>query len=127
MTMVLLLPHLPTSQECPICDIRVVTLENNLGKGGAVHHGMLCVVDADGASRFDDLEFLWRTMYDIATDWCRGGGCRELCTSCQNGHGSGGCTPWCQTCLRYLMQFQAVLTLRIAADIFSPAPTDMDL
>ncbi|KAG1850904.1 glycosyl transferase family 2-domain-containing protein, partial [Suillus subluteus] len=42
-------------------DIRVVTLEKNLGKGGAVRHGMLhargnrlLMVDADGASRFED-------------------------------------------------------------------------
>ncbi|KAK0444496.1 hypothetical protein EV421DRAFT_1801321 [Armillaria borealis] len=117
--MVLLLPRLPTLRECPICDICVVTLENNLGKGGAVHHGMLCVVDADGASWFDDLEFLWRATYDIATDWCRGGGRWKSCTSC--------CTPWCQMCPRYSMRFQAVLVLCIAADIFSPAPTDMDL
>ena len=47
-------------------DIRVVTLEKNVGKGGAVRHGMLhgrgrrlLMVDADGASRFEDLELLW--------------------------------------------------------------------
>ncbi|KAK0489314.1 glycosyltransferase family 2 protein [Armillaria novae-zelandiae] len=41
----------------PKCDIRVVTLEKNLGKGGAVRHGMLyaggerlLMVDADGAN-----------------------------------------------------------------------------
>jgi len=50
-------------------DIRVVTLEKNLGKGGAVRHGMLhargkrlLMVDADGASRFEDLELLWKAM-----------------------------------------------------------------
>lgn len=50
-------------------DIRVVTLEKNLGKGGAVRHGMLhargnrlLMVDADGASRFEDLELLWKKM-----------------------------------------------------------------
>lgn len=50
-------------------DIRVVTLENNLGKGGAVRHGMLhgrgrrlLMVDADGASRFEDIELLWEKM-----------------------------------------------------------------
>ena len=50
-------------------DIRVVKLERNLGKGGAVRHGMLhgrgkrfLMVDADGASRFEDLELLWETM-----------------------------------------------------------------
>ncbi|KAF9024629.1 glycosyltransferase family 2 protein, partial [Hymenopellis radicata] len=57
----------------PTCDIRVVTLEKNLGKGGAVRHGMLyssgermLMVDADGASRFNDLELLWTAMDDIA-------------------------------------------------------------
>ncbi|KIY44756.1 glycosyltransferase family 2 protein [Fistulina hepatica ATCC 64428] len=54
------------------CDIRVVTLEHNLGKGGAVRHGMLhasgerlLMVDADGASRFPDLELLWSAMDEI--------------------------------------------------------------
>ncbi|KAF8645065.1 hypothetical protein AX16_008123 [Volvariella volvacea WC 439] len=51
------------------CDIKVVSLEKNLGKGGAVRHGMLygggkrlLMVDADGASRFEDLEGLWKAM-----------------------------------------------------------------
>ncbi|KAJ7117730.1 Alg5-prov protein [Mycena epipterygia] len=59
----------------PKCDIRVVTLEKNLGKGGAVRHGMLfgggerlLMVDADGASRFVDLELLWDAMDKIAPD-----------------------------------------------------------
>ncbi|KAJ7696467.1 Alg5-prov protein [Mycena rosella] len=59
----------------PKCDIRVVTLEQNLGKGGAVRHGMLfgagerlLMVDADGASRFMDLELLWEAMDKIAPD-----------------------------------------------------------
>ncbi|KZP05314.1 glycosyltransferase family 2 protein [Athelia psychrophila] len=50
----------------PKSDIRVATLEKNLGKGGAVRHAMLhgrgerlLMVDADGASRFEDLEGLW--------------------------------------------------------------------
>lgn len=50
-------------------DIRIVSLVRNLGKGGAVRHGMLhgrgrrlLMVDADGASRFDDLELLWDEM-----------------------------------------------------------------
>lgn len=50
-------------------DIRVISLERNLGKGGAVRHGMLhsrgrrlLMVDADGASRFEDLEMLWKEM-----------------------------------------------------------------
>ncbi|KAF8871640.1 glycosyltransferase family 2 protein [Mucidula mucida] len=57
----------------PTCDIRIVTLEKNLGKGGAVRHGMLyssgerlLMVDADGASRFNDLELLWTAMDEIA-------------------------------------------------------------
>ncbi|KAJ7066418.1 glycosyltransferase family 2 protein [Mycena amicta] len=55
------------------CDIRVVTLEHNLGKGGAVRHGMLhaggerlLMVDADDASRFVDVELLWAEMDRIA-------------------------------------------------------------
>ncbi|KAJ7251331.1 glycosyltransferase family 2 protein [Mycena rebaudengoi] len=57
----------------PKCDIRIVTLEKNLGKGGAVRHGMLfgggarlLMVDADDASRFSDLELLWEAMDKIA-------------------------------------------------------------
>jgi dolichyl-phosphate beta-glucosyltransferase len=53
----------------PGSDIRVVTLVKNLGKGGAVRHGMLhgrgrrlLMVDADGASRFNDLDLLWDAM-----------------------------------------------------------------
>jgi len=59
----------------PECDIRVVTLEQNLGKGGAVRHGMLhargdrlLMVDADGASRFEDLELLWEAMDRLVDD-----------------------------------------------------------
>ncbi len=50
-------------------DIRVVSLEKNLGKGGAVRHGMLharggrlLMVDADGASQFEDVDKLWLEM-----------------------------------------------------------------
>ena len=57
------------------CDIKVVTLEKNVGKGGAVRHGMLygggerlLMADADGASRIEDLEELWRKMDEIAPD-----------------------------------------------------------
>ncbi|KAF8075158.1 glycosyltransferase family 2 protein [Lyophyllum atratum] len=53
----------------PKCNIKVVTLEKNIGKGGAVRHGMLyssgerlLMADADGASRVEDLEALWKTM-----------------------------------------------------------------
>ena len=55
------------------CDIKVVTLEKNVGKGGAVRHGMLygggerlLMADADGASRIEDLEELWKKMNEIA-------------------------------------------------------------
>ncbi|KAA1470148.1 glycosyltransferase family 2 protein [Dentipellis sp. KUC8613] len=54
-------------------EIRVVKLEKNLGKGGAVRHGMLhgrgrrlLFVDADGASRFEDLEGLWDALDVLA-------------------------------------------------------------
>ena len=57
------------------CDIKVVTLEKNVGKGGAVRHGMLygggerlLMADADGASRIEDLEALWKKMDEIAPD-----------------------------------------------------------
>ena len=49
--------------------VRVVTLRRNRGKGGAVRHGMLhargrriLFVDADGASRFEDLKLLEQEM-----------------------------------------------------------------
>ncbi|KAG6850674.1 hypothetical protein H0H93_010402 [Arthromyces matolae] len=54
-------------------NIRVVVLEKNLGKGGAVRHGMLfssgerlLMADADGASRIEDMEALWKAMDEIA-------------------------------------------------------------
>ncbi|KAF8581536.1 glycosyltransferase family 2 protein [Ramaria rubella] len=50
-------------------DIRVVKMDRNVGKGGAVRHGFLhargerlLMVDADGASQFEDLELLWKEM-----------------------------------------------------------------
>lgn len=56
----------------PNTDIKVVTLEQNIGKGGAVRHGMLhaggerlLMADADGASRIDDLAALWAHMDGI--------------------------------------------------------------
>ncbi|KAI0630440.1 Alg5-prov protein [Trametes polyzona] len=59
--------------EYPTADVRVVVLEHNVGKGGAVRHGMLhgrgrrlLMVDADGASRFEDLELLWKAMDELA-------------------------------------------------------------
>ncbi|KAG9104390.1 dolichyl-phosphate beta-glucosyltransferase [Ceratobasidium sp. 370] len=49
--------------------IRVVRLPKNSGKGAAVRHGMLhaqgkrmLMADADGASRFSDLDKLWAAM-----------------------------------------------------------------
>ncbi|CAL1713951.1 unnamed protein product [Somion occarium] len=66
---------LKLATQYPDCDIRVVTLKKNLGKGGAVRHGMLhgrgrrlLFADADGASRFEDLELLWAAMDKIARD-----------------------------------------------------------
>lgn len=64
---------LKLSAKYPKFDIRVVTLEKNIGKGGAVRHGMLhasgrrmLMADADGASRIEDLEMLWKAMDEIA-------------------------------------------------------------
>ncbi|KAI0681885.1 glycosyltransferase family 2 protein [Cytidiella melzeri] len=61
--------------ENPHHDIRVVTLHRNLGKGGAVRHGMLhgqgrrlLMVDADGASRFEDMDLLWKAMDGLEGD-----------------------------------------------------------
>ncbi|KAI0036181.1 Alg5-prov protein, partial [Vararia minispora EC-137] len=60
---------LKLARERKSADIRVIILERNRGKGGAVRHGMmhargrrLLMVDADGASRFEDLELLWEAM-----------------------------------------------------------------
>ncbi|KAF9466169.1 glycosyltransferase family 2 protein [Collybia nuda] len=57
----------------PKHNIRVVTLEKNIGKGGAVRHGMLyasgarlLMADADGASKIEDLEGLWKAMDTLA-------------------------------------------------------------
>jgi dolichyl-phosphate beta-glucosyltransferase len=57
------------------CNVKVVTLEKNIGKGGAVRHGMLygggerlLMADADGASRIEDLEDLWKKMDEVAPD-----------------------------------------------------------
>lgn len=53
-------------------NIRVVVLKQNRGKGGAVRHGMLhargkrlLFVDADGASKFEDLGLLEKEMDSI--------------------------------------------------------------
>lgn len=60
------------SAKYPKIDIRVAVLERNLGKGGAVRHGMLyasgerlLMVDADGASKFSDLDALWTAMDEL--------------------------------------------------------------
>ena len=59
--------------------IRIVTLERNRGKGGAVTHGLRHVrgryvvfADADGASRFSDLESLVSACQKIEDAQCRG-------------------------------------------------------
>ncbi|EJD47926.1 nucleotide-diphospho-sugar transferase [Auricularia subglabra TFB-10046 SS5] len=56
-------------------EIRVVRLLKNRGKGGAVTHGMLhargerlLMVDADGASRFSDIDTLWDELDGIVAD-----------------------------------------------------------
>lgn len=71
---------LEIASKYPECDIRVVTLEKNLGKGGAVRHGMLygggrrlLMVDADGASKFEDLEALWVEMDKLTAGQKEGG------------------------------------------------------
>lgn len=53
----------------PGVEIRVINRRNNSGKGGTVRHGMLhargerlLMVDADDASRFEDLELLWAAL-----------------------------------------------------------------
>jgi dolichyl-phosphate beta-glucosyltransferase len=61
------------AEQYPKADIRVVQLERNRGKGGAVRHGMLhargrrlLMADADDASRFADVELLLGALDDIA-------------------------------------------------------------
>ena len=61
------------AERYPKADIRVVQMERNLGKGGAVRHGMLhargrrlLMVDADGASRFADVELLLGALDSLA-------------------------------------------------------------
>lgn len=59
--------------------MRIVTLEENRGKGGAVTHGMRHVrgeyavfADADGASRFKDLEKLVKGAREVVDEEGRG-------------------------------------------------------
>ena len=61
------------AKDHPKADIRVVQLERNRGKGGAVRHGMLhargrrlLMADADGASRFADVELLLKALDPLA-------------------------------------------------------------
>lgn len=56
-------------------DLRVISLSKNMGKGAAVKHGFLhargrrlLMVDADGASKFSDLELLWKALDEIDVD-----------------------------------------------------------
>ncbi|KAJ1545422.1 dolichyl-phosphate beta-glucosyltransferase [Cladochytrium tenue] len=55
-------------------DVRVMTLERNRGKGGAVTQGFLCArgknilfADADGATKFSCVEDLEKKLADVAT------------------------------------------------------------
>jgi dolichyl-phosphate beta-glucosyltransferase len=61
------------AEHYPKADVRVVQLEHNRGKGGTVRHGMLhargrrlLMADADGASRFSDVELLLGALDKIA-------------------------------------------------------------
>ncbi|KAJ3178751.1 dolichyl-phosphate beta-glucosyltransferase [Geranomyces variabilis] len=56
-------------------EVRVLTLEKNRGKGGAVTQGMLVArgekllfADADGATRFSDVDLLERRIEEVAMD-----------------------------------------------------------
>lgn len=69
----------PHSTHIPHGSIRVINLEENRGKGGAVTHGMRHVrgqyvvfADADGASRFDDLAKLVAGCKTIEDKYGRG-------------------------------------------------------
>jgi len=60
---------LECAKENPKVEIRVIARRKNSGKGGTVRHGMLhargerlLMVDADDASRFEDLELLWAAL-----------------------------------------------------------------
>ncbi|KAI8970246.1 nucleotide-diphospho-sugar transferase [Mycotypha africana] len=57
------------AKDVPEADIRILALDKNRGKGGAVTQGMLCargqlclMVDADGATQFSDLSQLLREI-----------------------------------------------------------------
>ncbi|KIW75593.1 hypothetical protein Z517_10335 [Fonsecaea pedrosoi CBS 271.37] len=62
----------PMGVKIPPGSIRMVSLEENRGKGGAVTHGMrhargryVVFADADGASKFSDLEKLVRACQEV--------------------------------------------------------------
>ncbi|KAI9772179.1 MAG: dolichyl-phosphate beta-glucosyltransferase [Candelina submexicana] len=71
--------HVDQSDQIPYGSIRVVTLKENRGKGGAVTHGFRHVrgkyavfADADGASKFQDLGKLVRECQAIEDEKGRG-------------------------------------------------------
>lgn len=75
------LQFLANNKQFKGADVRVVKLEKNRGKGGAVQAGFLgargkriLMVDADGASRFADLEELWKEMDDLLKTYPNAGG-----------------------------------------------------
>lgn len=68
-----------TGVKIPPGSIRIVSLEQNRGKGGAVTHGMrhargqyVVFADADGASKFSDLAKLVQACQDIEDEQGRG-------------------------------------------------------
>ncbi len=72
-------PHPTHATKIPHGSIRVISLVENRGKGGAVTHGMrhargkyVVFADADGASRFDDLEKLVEGCQAIEDSMGRG-------------------------------------------------------
>ncbi|EON68353.1 hypothetical protein W97_07611 [Coniosporium apollinis CBS 100218] len=72
-------PKPTRSTQIPHGSIRVISLAENRGKGGAVTHGMrhvrgkyVAFADADGASRFEDLGKLVRKCQDVQDELGRG-------------------------------------------------------
>ncbi|EXJ79739.1 dolichyl-phosphate beta-glucosyltransferase [Capronia epimyces CBS 606.96] len=68
-----------TGVKIPPGSVRVVSLEENRGKGGAVTHGMrhargqyVVFADADGATKFSDLDKLVRACQEIEDEQGRG-------------------------------------------------------
>lgn len=93
--------------------VRVVSLHENRGKGGAVVHGMKHVrgqyvvfADADGASKFEDLRKLVKA-------------CQEIEDSASRGIAVGsrahlvGSAAVVQVCLMLLMLFRGIFDLRV--------------